>query len=95
MLTPPIRIFRVSDRSMEPAVTAGDYLIVNRWYGRLRVGNMVVLRHPSKNISIVKRVSAISSRIYVVGDNKEESEDSRHFGSVSRGSILGKVILRY
>jgi nickel-type superoxide dismutase maturation protease len=96
MLTPPIRIFRVSDRSMEPAVKEGDYLIVSRWYRRLRVGDIVVLRHPTKNISIVKRISTVSSNsVHVIGDNKEFSEDSRKFGSLDMERVVGKVILRF
>ncbi len=91
----PIRIFKVRDRSMEPAIREGDYLIVSRWYGRLRVGDIVVLRHPNKDIMIVKRISTISSsKIYVIGDNKALSEDSRKFGGVDRGRVIGKVLLR-
>ena len=91
----PIRIFKVRDASMEPALREGDYLVVSRWYGRLKVGDMVVLRHPRKDILMVKRVSAIGSNsIHVIGDNREESEDSRAFGNVKRESIIGRVILR-
>ena len=91
----PIRIFKVRDRSMEPSIKEGDYLIVNRWYGRLKVGDIVVLRHPAKKIAIVKRISTISSNsIYVIGDNSAFSEDSRKFGGLSRERIVGKVLLR-
>jgi signal peptidase I len=31
---------------------------------------------------------------YVLGDNREESLDSRRFGPVERGAIVGKVLLR-
>lgn len=89
----PLTVFRVEDRSMEPKMKAGDYLIVSRMYGKLSVGDVVVLRHPEKSMNIVKRISAIDGfDISVAGDNAERSEDSRSFGSISRHKILGKVI---
>ena len=91
----PLAFFKVRDRSMEPAIKEGDYLIVSRLYCRLMPGDIVVLRHPAKDISIVKRVSAASGNsLYVVGDNKAESEDSRSFGSVKREKVIGKVMLK-
>ncbi len=91
----PIKIFRVSDSSMEPSLHSGDYLIVNRWYRALKVGDIVVLRHPGKNISIVKRISTISGKLlFVVGDNSGSSEDSRSFGSLDKSSVIGKVIMK-
>jgi signal peptidase I len=95
MSTFPIKIFRVEDRSMEPAIRSGDYLIVNLWYGSVKVNDLVVLRHPKKQISIIKRVSAISNNlVYVSGDNGAESEDSRSFGGVEKERIIGKVVFR-
>lgn len=32
--------------------------------------------------------------VYVLGDNREQSEDSRSFGPVDRNRILGKVVVR-
>lgn len=32
-------------------------------------------------------------KVYVLGDNREQSEDSRSFGPVERSKILGKVIV--
>jgi nickel-type superoxide dismutase maturation protease len=90
----PIALFRVKDRSMEPALHQNDFLIVNCWFRRLKVNEIVVLRHPSTTIKIVKRVSALSDNlVFVSGDNKEESEDSRSFGGVDKQRIVGKVLL--
>ena len=91
----PVGIFRARDRSMEPSILPGDFLIVSRSSKRLRVGDMVVLRHPTMSMHIVKRISAISnSKVFVTGDNKAESEDSRKFGSVGQRSIIGKIVFK-
>ncbi|MEM3839325.1 MAG: nickel-type superoxide dismutase maturation protease [Candidatus Micrarchaeaceae archaeon] len=90
----PLRIFKAVDRSMEPAVRSGEYLFVST-LSSIRPGDIVVAEHPAKPIKIVKRISAISDgKAYLLGDNKEESEDSRTFGSIERKNIIGKVILK-
>lgn len=33
--------------------------------------------------------------IYVLGDNRDDSHDSRRFGSISEGSLKGKVVVRW
>ena len=91
----PAGIFKVKDRSMEPGLVSGDFLLVTSACGKPKVGDIVVLRHPSKSIYIVKRVSAINGRkVFVIGDNKDQSEDSRNFGSIDMRSIIGKVVLK-
>ncbi|MBI1979065.1 MAG: nickel-type superoxide dismutase maturation protease [Candidatus Aenigmarchaeota archaeon] len=93
----PITRFKIEDKSMEPEFRPGDYVLVNRLIYFLRnpsKGEVVVLKHPKeKNRFIIKRISLItnSHECYVVGDNKDFSQDSRHFGPVKKNSIIGKV----
>lgn len=90
----PIKIFRVAERSMEPSIAQGSYVVVCRLIGGLKPGNVVVLRHPTKQIWIVKRIKQVSNgRAYVVGDNASQSEDSRKFGIIKTENIFGKVVL--
>jgi type IV secretory pathway protease TraF len=40
----------------------------------------------------VHRVEAGGARLYVIGDNRPQSCDSRVFGSVPIGNVIGKVV---
>jgi nickel-type superoxide dismutase maturation protease len=91
----PIRIFRVADHSMEPSLNQGDYIFVNGVSQNVRVNDVVVIRHPNKNIYIVKRVKKIQGdRFYLLGDNTKSSEDSRKFGALRRDGLVGKLIFK-
>jgi nickel-type superoxide dismutase maturation protease len=89
----PVSIYKVKDNSMIPTILDGDYVISIGWYGNIRRGDIVVLRHPAGAMRLVKRVERVDAdSVYVVGDNRAESEDSRNFGAVKRQSLLGKVV---
>ncbi len=93
----PLGRFRVDDHSMEPALSPGDYVIVNRWAYRRTppvAGDVVVLRNPeAPSQFLVKRVMSgdRTAGFFVLGDNAARSRDSRQFGMVPRHLIVGKV----
>ncbi len=96
----PIVRFRVEGDSMVPAFRPGDRLLVNRLAYVLRgprPGDVVVLRDPEVGGRLLlKRVAAVEGGRYVVlGDNADGSRDSRTFGPVRRGDIVGKALFRY
>lgn len=90
--------FKIQDKSMEPTFKSGDYVIVNKLaykFGKPSRGDVVVIKHPvEKDKFLLKRVSVItnSNKFYVVGDNRDFSQDSRHFGAVDKELIVGKVL---
>jgi len=93
----PITRFRVDDRSMEPILAPGDYVLVNRWSYKLHdpaKGDLVVVRDPqAPSQFLVKRIADVSvSGAFVVGDNASLSRDSRAFGPVPRDLIVGRVL---
>jgi nickel-type superoxide dismutase maturation protease len=86
---------RVSGDSMLPSLNDGDVVLVAR-SSRVDVGNVVLADHPFKNITVLKRVTAIDrdGRFQLLGDNPDESSDSRSFGNIARETIRGKVVCR-
>jgi nickel-type superoxide dismutase maturation protease len=91
----------VQGRSMFPTLEPGDWLIAVR-AGTIERGDLVVLRHPSRGMELVKRVAAVPGdqglepdSYLVVGDNPDESTDGRAFGPVERSAIAGVVVARY
>ena len=93
----PLARFRVDDRSMEPTLAAGDFVLVNRWSYKLHrpaKGDLVVVRDPQAPARfLVKRIADVSvSGAYVVGDNGSMSRDSRAFGPVPRDLVVGRVV---
>ena len=93
----PVMRFKIEDRSMEPAFKPRDYVIANKLayiLGNPSKGDVVVIKHPKeKNKFLIKRISLVtnSDEYYVIGDNKNFSQDSRHFGSIKKNLIIGKV----
>jgi nickel-type superoxide dismutase maturation protease len=96
----------VSGRSMEPALQAGDLVIVDIWSYRQRSpreGEIVLFYGPQPaRRALVKRVvkppasgDVGSSEIWLLGDNQVISADSRHFGPVPASAVRGRIVWRY
>lgn len=90
-MKPPISRFTVHGNSMSPALRPGQDILSFNWayLGRKpKVGDIVIVKS-----GIVKRVQRIEGdKIYLIGDNMEESTDSRHFGLIDRKQIIGRVV---
>jgi nickel-type superoxide dismutase maturation protease len=81
---------------MNPTLRDGEVVLVDR-DAEIEVGDIVVARHPIEQVSeVVKRVERISEpgHYYLVGDNFDDSTDSRHYGAVTKEYIKGKVVAR-
>lgn len=94
------RIFRVEGESMAPTFREGDLVVVNPFAYQWRPpcpGEVVVTRHPyRKGAYLLKRVAAYSNgRLALRGDNAEASTDSRSFGWVGSGRLMGRVERRF
>jgi signal peptidase I len=82
---------------MEPALQDGDWLILARLSGPPRVGDIVMARDPrDREHLVLKRVASVDGVGYtLLGDRSEESTDSRQFGTVRVGDVLGRAVFRY
>ncbi len=83
---------------MEPSIKDGSFHLVNGWayiFRNPRVGDVVVLRDPQNLQKIfckrVKSIDWIKKECYVLGDNIQDSLDSRTLGHIKLKQILGKV----
>ncbi len=88
--------YRVENNSMLPALRSGEQVIVKK-SAKINVGDIVIAKHPfKKSVEIIKRIKEIdkNGKYFLVGDNSDESTDSRTFGAVSIECIKGKVISR-
>jgi nickel-type superoxide dismutase maturation protease len=86
-------IRRVEGLSMAPTFLPGK--IVFAWRLRKpRVGDVVIVRH--HHLELIKRISQIDDdRVYLLGDNPDESTDSREYGWLPTASVMGIVIGKY
>ncbi len=92
----PFGWVEVTGPSMVPTLYHGDFLVV-RFGGRVRAGDIVVLRHPfQQDLLVVKRAAERrEGGWWVLGDNSFAGGDSTDYGTVPHDLILGKVRFRY
>ena len=89
----------VSGRSMFPTLNDGDKLTSVRSYlCRLNIGDIIVAKpnaYGCDNRLVIKRIADIKGDyFYLLGDNPDESYDSRNYGWVSKKEIVAKVVTK-
>jgi signal peptidase I len=99
----PLWRVAVAERSMEPALRPGDWLLV--WRGlrtdrlvRIRPGQIVIAGQPGRpGFLLVKRaVRRGAHGWWLESDNRVAGAvDSRQFGAVPASLIKGRMLLRY
>ena len=99
----PLGRIAVAERSMEPALRPGDWLIV--WRGlrsdrppRIMAGQIVIARHPGRaDFLLVKRAARRDAGgWWLESDNGGAGAvDSRSFGAVAPEQITARVLGRY
>jgi signal peptidase I len=85
---------RLSYRFREPR--AGDAVVVRQPSADGRLDLKRIVAAPGSSVTVRgERVVLGYHEWYVLGDNLEESTDSRHLGPVKRADIVGRVWLKY
>ena len=82
---------------MEPTLREGDWIIVARLGRSPRVGEIVLAPDPRfPDRLVLKRVANVADgACTLLGDRPESSTDSREFGPVAVGEVLGRAVFRY
>ncbi len=85
-------LFRVSGHSMEPFLKEGSVVFTLSFFP-IKISDVVVVKYDNKKL--IKRVIEIKNgKMYLEGDNKKDSLDSKKIGWIDRENILGKVIFK-
>ena len=89
------KIATVKGQSMLPTLKEGDMVFFKKYIKNkslLKVGQIVIIYHPLKNIRLIKRVkNIIKNSIEVLGDNIEFRDDSNKFGLINNEKVIGIV----
>ena len=91
-----IQILKVTGESLSPFFLEGDFVVVSKIpfvLQKIKAGDIVVFRHPVYGTMIkkVEQITPDGEEIFVLGTHPE-STDSRQFGPLHRGQLIGKVI---
>ena len=93
--------------SMSPNYNDGDWLLFRLLPAKSKanelVGKVVLIQRRSnlgEDFLQVKRVTKVhndinETEIWVEGDNKEKSTDSRSWGALDSSEVFGRLLLRY
>jgi phage repressor protein C with HTH and peptisase S24 domain len=90
-----LRVLKVAGDSLAPEYQQGDFVLVSKipfLFIPPSPGTVIAFRQPGYGL-LIKRIENISSDggVNVIGTHPD-SIDSRVFGTVRRGDIIGKVI---
>ncbi len=76
---------------MLPTLKPGQVVWVWHWFTP-KVGNVVVFKYNAQEF--VKRVKQVNGQqIFLLGDNPNDSLDSRQLGLIKRENVIGKVLI--
>ncbi len=94
-----VALFRVFGHSMMPTILPGQRVLVSGvpyLFTKPKKGDIVLLKDPQNKSYLVKRIVCVHVGTYtVLGDNSQDSKDSRQFGEIHESAIIGKVLFSF
>lgn len=80
----------VEGYSMYPTLRPRSIVVVRKYY--VITPNEVVKAIDNQGFTVVKRVAWVKDdTVFLVGDNKEESIDSRYLGAIAKNKVKGVI----
>jgi signal peptidase I len=98
---PLLKRFIVKGHSMEPLFKEGDRIVINTFaylFSKPKLDDVVAFQTESQRGTILlKKIDRYlgDGEYFVVGVNRNDSRDSRYFGAIKEGQILGKYLATY
>lgn len=86
-----LALCRVHGNSMEPTICEGDILLIRK--GASFEDGDIVVAFNLEGIPVVKRVLSVDdSGVFLIGDNYDDSVDSRSYGEIPIENVIGRVM---
>lgn len=93
-------VTQICGYSMFPTLTDGEFYISRRVFrkSKCKVGNIYVYRPPYESEEekfVIKRLADIKDgKYFFLGDNADDSYDSRYYGYVNNKNVVAQLITR-
>jgi len=91
-------LYHVPSQSMSPTIRVGDIVLTDTRakVTELKGNDVIVFKRHARGIVLLKRIQEVRSNadnpeLFVVGDNKARSQDSRSFGWVNSEHFIGII----
>jgi len=96
-----VHLYFVPSMSMSPALIPGDFILIDTWaykQDKPKTNDIIIFTSEAHEGILVKRIQPWPEAVtkegyYVLGDNRNDSVDSRRFGGIKLEQIRGKVKL--
>lgn len=91
--------YHIPSESMSPTLQAGDVTLIDTWIYENHpalANDIIIVKRTATSMVLAKRLTKIRNHnerleLFIAGDNPNNSIDSRRFGWITDGYIIGKV----